>query len=195
MILGLISRSTYKDPLTKVFAAWFIVAFMVFSLVPNKQTRFIFEWVPAIAALSVTGIQTAWKRICNLIGSGINWKVPRISRRFLFGFSLLLLIGGSVLYALGNQASIYSRDFAYYEGVQRAAAGSVRVAIYVKSMTAPGDVVITDTQAPIIALYSERSVYSVQVLPMDRLRLFLEIGYGFEWNRPAVVIFFPQISG
>jgi hypothetical protein len=195
LILGLISRSTYRDPLTKVFAAWFIVAFIFFSLVPNKQMRFIFEWVPAIAVLSVSGIQTAWKRIGNLIDSGPNWKVPRISRRFLLGCSLLLLIGGSVLYAIGNQASIYSRDFARYENVQRAAAESVEVAIYVKNMTVPGDVVITDTQAPIMTLYSERSVYSIQVLPMDRLHLFLEIGYGFEWKRPVAVIFFPHVSG
>lgn len=195
LILSLISRSTYRDRFTRVFAVWFIVAFGIFSLVSNKQRRFMFEWVPAIALLSVDGIHKAWRPVRNQIPLGAKWGSLRTSLRALLACSLLTLLGASVLFAVNNQFSVYRRDYLNVNAGNQINADLVKVAVCVKNMTTPEDVIISDFQAPIVALYSERLVYSVQPLPMDKLRLLLVTGYGPELKTPALVVFLPKMSG
>ena len=195
LLLSLISRSTYKDSFTRIFAVWFIVAFVTFSVVPNKETRFMFEWVPAIALLSANGLQKAWNPIRNQIVMAARWKRPRNSARVLLGCTLVVLMAASVFFAINSQVSMYRRDYLNLYAGQATDAGMVKVGQYVKSATSDSDVVISDFQAPILALYSDRSVYSLQVVSMDRLRLLLEIGFGTDFRRPTLVVFFTKQSG
>jgi 4-amino-4-deoxy-L-arabinose transferase-like glycosyltransferase len=195
LILSLISLSTYKDSLTKIFAVWFIVAFVSFSLVPNKETRFMFEWVPAIAILSVDGLQKAWNPISKQIAEAAHWKSPRNSAKVLLGCILVVLIAASVFFAINSQVSMYRRDYSNLYAGQVTDAGMIKVAQYVKNATSDSDVIISDFQAPILALYADRPVYSVQVVSMDKLSVLLEIGFGSDFQRPTLVVFFTKQSG
>ncbi len=195
LLLSLISLSTYKDSFTRVFAVWFIVVFVAFSLVPNKETRFMFEWVPAIALLSANGLQKTWNAIRSQIIMAAHWRSPRNSARVLLGCTLVVLIAASVFFSLNSQVSMYRRDYLNLYAGQVTDAGMIKVAQYVENATSDSDIIISDFQAPILALYSDRSVYSVQVLSMDKLRVLLEVGFGSDFRRPTIVVFFTKQSG
>jgi peptidoglycan/xylan/chitin deacetylase (PgdA/CDA1 family)/4-amino-4-deoxy-L-arabinose transferase-like glycosyltransferase len=74
LLVGIMSRRTFRDRKVLTFACWFAAAMAISSALPNKQLRFTTEWFPAIAVLislgarRIQGLRTSrWKVAFNLL--------------------------------------------------------------------------------------------------------------------------------
>jgi hypothetical protein len=101
----------------------------------------------------------------------------------MWGLAVVVLLGFNAAYSIND----YLITFDNYSGVTDPSI--LEVAYYIKDHSAREEIIISDAQAALLALYSDRTVYENKAETIADLRVFLEEGYGTGWNIKLLVIF------
>lgn len=196
LLLALASASTYRDKFGRLFAVWFLVSLAAYSLIPNKNPRFMFEWMPALAFLTVEGLSKVSKPLLTHIMLAKTGMRSVFSPRVIAASLALVLIISMIPLSVATQINYYQQNYAQNSNLQNSLSDLTTVAKYVKEVTSPETVIVSDTQAPLLALYSGRTVYSLAWdIPIDKMQLLLSNGAGPGSTSPSLVLIFPTVSG
>jgi hypothetical protein len=172
---ALFFKSTYTLVKNRVWLFWLGSSFIIYSLIPNKQLRFTFEWTPAIVYLAMLAIFKATSAFQNLKLSSID--------RSIWGLGVVVLLGFSTVYSIND----YLISFDDLRG--NTDPSILEVAEYINARSSREEIIVSDAYAALLALYSDRTVYENKAETLAELKPFLEEGYGLEWNTTLLVIF------
>jgi hypothetical protein len=166
-------KTTYSQLKNRVWLFWLGSSFIIYTLIPNQQLRFTFEWTPAIVYLAMLAIFKATSA----------FKKQTVSQRVMWGLAVAVLLGLNTAYSIND----YLITFDNYSGLNEPS--FLQVAEYIKIHSPQEEIVISDAHAALLALYSGQDVYENKAETLADLRVFLEDGYGTGWNTSLLVIF------
>ncbi|UCH37828.1 MAG: glycosyltransferase family 39 protein [Candidatus Bathyarchaeota archaeon] len=178
-VLALVFKSTYTKVKNRVWLFWLGSSFIIYTVIPNQNVRFTFEWTPAVVYLAMLTIFKATSAFQSLKLSSID--------RSIWGIAVVTLLGVSTVYSVND----YLITFETIGGDTDPTI--LDIAAYIKARTSPEEVIVSDAYAPLLTLYSERIVYENKAATLSELKPFLEQGYGGNWNTTLFIIF-PKIG-
>ena len=140
LAIGLFAAIKIRNSL--VFALWFMPYFVGFSILFNRQDRFVFELAPAIAALVVIGAE---------------YTMRRTSRTKMVSLGLLLLVG---LFVVNQTVTTVSQPAIGYQLNDTQLSTSYQIiGQAIEAHTNSTDVVLAENNVPWLSYYSSRYVY------------------------------------
>jgi 4-amino-4-deoxy-L-arabinose transferase-like glycosyltransferase len=141
--IGLVVAARSTSARTLVF--WFVPYLVIFSLIANRQDRFIFELAPAFAALVVIGFENVLRRFKNVR---------------LLPLFILLLVG---IYAVNQTlVGLPQQQAEWGSGVPSQGPLVTTLQLVgreIQSHSQPLDVVLAEDKVPWLSYYSSRFVY------------------------------------
>ena len=140
LTIGLLAAIRTKNGL--VFALWFFPYVVGFSLLSNRQDRFVFELAPALAALVVLGAEHLLR----------NMSHPKI-----VGMTLLLVVG---YFAVNETLTVASQAPIGFQLNDTQLSSTFQiVGREIQTHTNASDIVVAENDVPWLSYYSSRYVY------------------------------------